>query len=265
MDGIHDMGGMDGFGRVQPEANEPAFHADWERRVFGIVNGVLALTGVNIDEFRHAIERIPPARYLSSSYYQRWLLAAETLLVERGILSREELKSLAQPEQVSVALPAVSPRGVPAQARLRPRFKTGDRVKVRSIHPPGHTRSPRYVRGKTGVVRRVHGIYVFPDTNAHRAGEKRQHVYLVEFSARELWGRDHRERVMIDLWEDYLERVERGSIVNRKRKFVPARQKRRAEKVSTALPPPGRSNRNRTRSRGRVVPKGTGLRKRRDQ
>src|SRR5215469_5895457 len=254
MDGIHDMGGMDGFGRVQPEANEPAFHADWERRVFGIVNGVLALTGVNIDEFRHAIERIPPARYLSSSYYQRWLLAAETLLVERGILSREELKSLAQPEQVSVALPAVSPRGVPAQARLRPRFKTGDRVKVRSIHPPGHTRSPRYVRGKTGVVRRVHGIYVFPDTNAHRAGEKRQHVYLVEFSAHELWGRDHRERVMIDLWEDYLEPVDRSNTTSGKRDSVAARRKVRGKKTRTALSPKVRGTRKQPSSR--VSPKG---------
>src|SRR5262249_55445790 len=153
------------------------FHADWERRVFAIVNRVLALTGANLDEFRHAIERIPPARYLTSSYYERWLLAVETLLVEHGIVTGEELKSLAQPERISVALPAVSPKGGAGKARLRARFKAGDRVKVRSLHPLGHTRSPRYARGKTGVVRRVHGIYVFPDTNAHRAGENRQHVY----------------------------------------------------------------------------------------
>ena len=258
MDGIHDMGGMDGFGRVQPEVNEPAFHADWERHVFAIVRGVLRLTGVSLDEFRHAIERIPPARYLTSSYYERWLLAAETLLVERGIVSGEELSSLAQPEHRCVALPAVSPKMVPAKARLRTRFKPGQRVKVRSMRPLGHTRAPRYVRGKTGVVRRVHGIYVFPDTNAHRAGEKRQHVYLVEFSARELWGRNDRERVMIDLWEDYLEPVERGNMVNGKRNSVPARQKLRAKKVRTALSPTGRSNRNQSRSKSRVSRKRPG-------
>src|SRR5215472_13757087 len=211
MNGVHDMGGMDGFGRVQPEVNEPVFHADWERRVLALVSSVLTLTGRNMDEFRHAIERIPPAHYLTSSYYERWLLAVETVLVERGIVSGDELRSLAQPEQISVAPPAVSPKAVTAKARLHARFKVGDLVKVRSIHPLGHTRSPRYVRGRTGVVRRVHGIYVFPDTNAHRAGEKRQHVYSVEFSARELWGRNGRERLMIDLWEDYLESVDRSN------------------------------------------------------
>jgi nitrile hydratase len=255
MNGVHDMGGMDGFGRVQPEVNEPAFHADWERRVFAIVNGVLTVLGVNIDEFRHAIERIPPARYLASSYYERWLLAAETLLVERGIITSEDLKSLAQPEQASVALTAVPPKAAPVKARLRARFKAGDRVKVRSIHPLGHTRSPRYVRGKTGVVRRDHGTYVFPDTNAHRAGENRQHVYSVEFSARELWGRNDRERLMIDLWEDYLEGVGPSDAVNRKRNSAAARRKRRAKTTRTALSPRGRGNRKQSRSRSRVSPK----------
>ena len=230
------MGGMEGFGRVQPELNEPTFHADWERRVLAIFSGVLTLNGRNMDEFRHAIERIPPVRYLTSSYYERWLLAAETLLVERAIITREELKSLAQPERISVALPAVSPKAVSAKARLRARFKVGDLIKARSIHPLGHTRSPHYVRGKTGVVRRVHGLYVFPDTNAHRVGENRQHVYLVEFSARELWGRNDRERVMIDLWEDYLEPVDRKNTARGKRNSAAARGKLRAKKTRTALP-----------------------------
>jgi nitrile hydratase beta subunit len=257
MDGIHDMGGMEGFGRVQPDVNEPPFHADWERRVFALVNGVLTLTGVNVDEFRHAIERIPPARYLTSSYYERWLLAAETLLVERGIVSGEELKSLAQPELMSVALPAVSPKLVAAKARLHARFKAGDRVRVRGIHPLGHTRSPRYVRGKTGVVRRLRGIYVLPDTNAHRAGEHRQHVYLVEFSARELWDRKDREGLMIDLWEDYLERVERSNTVSRKRNSVTARPKLRAKETRTAFSAKARSKRKLLRSRRPVSPKRT--------
>src|SRR5215469_6774006 len=98
MNGIHDMGGMDGFGAVAPEPNEPVFHADWERRVLGLVNTMMRSAGVNIDEFRHAIERIPPARYLASSYYERWLAAAETLLLEHGIVTHEELNSLPAPE-----------------------------------------------------------------------------------------------------------------------------------------------------------------------
>src|SRR5215831_3104750 len=139
MNGVHDMGGMDGFGRVQPEVNEPVFRADWERRVLALVVSVLTLTGRNMDEFRHAIERIPPARYLTSSYYERWLQAAETLLVERGLVTDAELKSLVEPQQSSVALPAVPPTALPANARIRARFKPGDRVRVRSLHPPGHT------------------------------------------------------------------------------------------------------------------------------
>ena len=258
MDGIHDMGGMEGFGRVQPELNEPTFHADWERRVVALVRGVLALTGVNLDEFRHAIERIPPARYLASSYYERWLLAAETLLAERGIVGGEELKSLAQPELISVVLPAVSPKAVPAKARLHARFKAGDRVRVRSIRSSGHTRSPRYVRGKTGVVRRLRGIYVLPDTHAHRAGENRQPVYLVEFSARELWGRNDRERLMIDLWEDYLERVESSNTVSRKRISVAAHRKLRVKKARTTLSAKTRSKRKLSPSRNPVSPKHRG-------
>lgn len=206
MNGIHDMGGMDGFGPVAPEPNEPVFHHDWERRVFVIANTVIRMIGGNVDELRHAIERIPPARYLDSSYYERWLQAAETLLLEHGLASRTELEALAQPERAAADLPAVQLAADAARPpRSRAKFKAGDRVRVRNINPAGHTRSPRYARGKTGVIRRDHGVYVFADTNAHHAGENRQHVYSVEFTARELWNRAARERVLIDLWEDYLE------------------------------------------------------------
>lgn len=254
MNGVHDMGGMDGFGRVQPEVNEPVFHADWERRVLALVSSVLTLTGRNMDEFRHAIERIPPARYLTSSYYERWLQAAETVLVERGLITDAELKSLVETQQSSDALPAVPPTAAPAHARLRARFKPGDRVRVRSLHPAGHTRSPRYVRGKTGVVRRDYGIYVFPDSNAHRAGENPQHVYSVEFGARELWDRNERERVMIDLWENYLERAESSNAAKRKRNFGSRTRQKRAKKGSVRIPT-GRGNRKQSRSRGRMSPK----------
>jgi nitrile hydratase beta subunit len=230
MNGIHDMGGMDGFGAVRPERNEPVFHHEWEKRVFVIANSVIRMLRGNVDEFRHAIERIPPARYLDSTYYERWLQAAETLLLEHGLVSREELASLAEPERAAVHVPAAGlPARVARNPRPRAKFRPGDRVRVRNINPTGHTRSPRYARGKSGVVRGDHGVYVFPDTNAHHAGENRQHVYSVEFSARELWGKPARERVLIDLWEDYLEPAEAKPARPKRstaRAAKPARRKR---------------------------------------
>jgi nitrile hydratase len=217
MNGIHDMGGMDGFGAVVREQNEPVFHADWERRMYALGASLgMGATQINIDEFRHAIERIPPGQYLASSYYERWLSAAETLLVERGVITREELlaKHDDSPESVR-ALVATGVRAVgPAPIKEKPgakppraRFAKGDRVRARNFNPAGHTRLPRYVRGKRGVIARDWGVFVFPDTNAHHAGTKPQYCYSVQFEARELWGKSaqSRERVLVDLWEDYLE------------------------------------------------------------
>ena len=216
MNGVHDMGGMDGFGPVVREQNEPVFHADWERRMYALGAGLGIGTRINIDEFRHAIERIPPGQYLASSYYERWLSAAETLLVERGVVTREELlaKHEGSPETVR-ALVATGVRAVgPAPIKEKPgakppwvRFATGDRVRARNLNPTGHTRLPRYVRGKRGVIERDWGVFVFPDTNAHHAGTKPQHCYSVGFAARELWGKsaNSRDHVLVDLWDDYLE------------------------------------------------------------
>ncbi len=212
MNGIHDMGGMDGFGAVVREANEPVFHAEWERRLVGLNLGLMR-SGINIDEFRHAIERIPPARYLASSYYERWLLALETLLVEHGLIGRDELAARlgVAPTDIAVAAPAARIEGKAKEARprSRARFRVGDRVRARNLNPAGHTRTPRYAHGRLGVVRRDWGVFTFPDTNAHHAGMHPQHVYSVEFTARELWGKPAaaRERVLIDLWEDYLEPI----------------------------------------------------------
>jgi nitrile hydratase beta subunit len=216
MNGVHDMGGMDGFGPVVREQNEPVFHANWERLVYAIVGAGMRAAQINIDEFRHAVERIPPGQYLASSYYERWLSAAETLLIERGVVTREQLlaKHDGSPESVralvATGVRAIGPAPIEEKPGAKPpraRFAKGDLVRARNLNPTGHTRLPRYVRGKRGVIARDWGVFVFPDTNAHHAGTKPQHCYSVRFEARELWGKSaqSRERVLVDLWEDYLE------------------------------------------------------------
>jgi nitrile hydratase beta subunit len=238
MNGIHDMGGMDGFGPVVREAKEPVFHADWERRVFALVNVAMNVARVNVDEFRHAIERIPPGQYLTSSYYERWLAAVETLLVERRIITRDELiaKHDGSAEivraQIATGMRTVGPDPIeekPGAKSPRARFARGDRVRARNFNTSGHTRLPRYVRGKHGVIARDWGVFVFPDTNAHHAGTKPQHCYSVGFDARELWGKSasSRERVLVDLWEDYLEPIDADSKPRRRRRVTAKRATRR--------------------------------------
>jgi nitrile hydratase subunit beta len=216
MNGVHDMGGMTCFGPVVREKDEPLFHAPWERRVF-------AMTMLNmgrletLDGFRHAVERMDPAHYLESSYYEHWLTAFEVLALEKGMLTQEELASgLAsttkmsdQPPLPPEAVPVVVSHGAPCSrktGRQKPRFNVGDRVTTKNLHPSGHTRLPRYVRGKQGEIYIVHGTFVYPDTNAHSQGEKPQPLYCVRFDARELWGPNaaRRDHLYIDLWEDYL-------------------------------------------------------------
>jgi nitrile hydratase subunit beta len=220
MNGVHDLGGMHGFGPVAREEHEPVFHADWEKRVFAMMNAVLGRRIANIDAVRHAIERMPPARYLSVSYYEKWLYAIENVVVENGLATRDELANghASSPAPVRSTGP-LSGDGDddsfdPAAVRLRfdksirPRFKVGDRVVTRNINPQGHTRLPRYARGKRGVVRYDHGVFTFPDTRAHGLGDKPQHLYTVDFQGKELWGKDREGRtaVYLDCWEDYLER-----------------------------------------------------------
>lgn len=232
MNSVHDMGGMDGLGAVGIEPNEPVFHSEWEKRMFAIA---MTLTGhprglnVSVDEFRHAIERIPAPRYLDSSYYEHWLDAVLTLLAEHGVVGREELAARGT-DPIEPALPAnYIDAKVPSAKRVRPRFRKGDRVVAKNINPIGHTRLPRYVRGKRGVIHRDWGVYVFADTNAHHAGDHSQHVYSVIFDARELWGKDasRRDKLHIDLWEDYLEADSPAKKVARKSPSRPLRRNKK--------------------------------------
>jgi nitrile hydratase len=223
VNGVHDMGGMHGFGPVGREEHEPAFHTEWERRAFALTLAMGAWKRWTLDMSRFARERMPPVEYLRASYYERWLWGLEALLLERGFLTPGELArvraGIAADRGARAPLQegALTVDAVPRLLRNRraarrddlvpPRFKAGDRVEARNLNPVGHTRLPRYVRGRCGVVARDHGVFVFPDTNALDQGETPQHVYSVRFEARELWGPDGclRDAVYVDLWDDYLD------------------------------------------------------------
>jgi nitrile hydratase len=196
MNGIHDMGGMHGFGRVEVEVNEPVFHAPWQGRVLGMVFQFVGGGWSNVDAFRHAIERVDPVSYLSVGYYGRWIRALERLVAETGATT-----GTATPSAASAGI------GVIRTIETGPRFAVGQAVRARNLQPAGHTRLPRYVRGKRGTIHRIHPACVFPDTHAHGEGEKPQHVYSVRFSGRELWGADAEPATAlhIDLFDDYLE------------------------------------------------------------
>jgi nitrile hydratase len=221
MDGIHDLGGMHGFGKIEREENEPPFHAPWEGAVVAIFLAARGSGLINVDEFRHAIERMDPARYLTASHWERWLDGIVRLLNEKGLVERAELDVRAalfqgQPDAARPVSPSsrkiTVPERRPPETSLRestatPRFKVGDPVVTGVDHRPGHTRLPRYVRGRRGVVAARRGIHVFPDANAHGLGEQPQPVYSVRFTAAELWGSaaEPNEVVHIDLWESYLQ------------------------------------------------------------
>jgi nitrile hydratase len=217
MDGAHDMGGVAGFGPVRPEPNEPVFHAEWERRAFAVTLAMAKPGGWNIDMSRFAREDRPPADYLSRSYYQIWLVGLERLMLERDLLRPGEIEAgrvLQQPAPISGPLAAADVnamlrRGGPTERETTTsaRFKAGDRVRMKDIHPATHTRLPQYVRGHVGVVELLHGCHVFPDTNAMGQGEHPHWLYTVTFDSKDLWPdvADQRSRVSVDAWEPYLE------------------------------------------------------------
>jgi nitrile hydratase subunit beta len=221
MNGAHDLGGMHGFGPVDIEPDEPVFHHAWERRAFAITLAAGFLGQWNIDQSRFAREQMPPAEYLATTYYEHWMFGLEKLLHDRKLVDRAEIDARERDPASSVTPVAggrvLAARDVEKALRtsrtskadedVPPRYKVDDRVVTRTINPLGHTRLPRYARGKSGVVALDHGVWVFPDTAGNGLGRKPQHCYSVRFEARELWGdaASARDAVYIDLWDDHLE------------------------------------------------------------
>lgn len=220
MDGIHDLGGKQGFGEVHVEPDEPAFHERWEAGVFTMSGaGRLAGAWTNTDRFRHSIERIDPVAYLTHGYYGRWLGGIETLLVEAGIVDRAEITARAiaagaGADDLIASRPAASPapigepppvEGARRETNASPGFSIGDLVRTRATGTMGHTRLPAYARGRNGTVIACHGAWVYPDSNAHGRGEQPQHLYTVRFAGSELWSDgDSRVNVSLDLFEPYM-------------------------------------------------------------
>ena len=203
-DWVHDLGGAAGFGAVVIEPDEPVFHSDWERRVFGVTATLMLQRRWNGSEFRHAIERMEPDWYLDSSYYEHWLAALSTLLAEKGVVERDELEE----RNVPLSRPAdpAAAEHPPPPGRPEP-FAVGARVRVRELDPPGHTRCPAYIRGRVGTVLRRDGDHAVPDVEAHSDERPAEPTYSVCFAAGELWGEDAERgaSVCVDLWHRYLE------------------------------------------------------------
>ena len=224
MNGAADLGGMMGFGPVVPEPEDERFHAEWERRIFALVLAMGAAGRWSIDAGRFARESLPPSVYLNSSYYAIWTLGLERLLVAAALVGADELADgrahrpgadvhAWTPDEAKAAFAAGAPYTRPAPGPAR--FAVGDTVRTRVLHPTGHTRLPRYARGKVGTIERLHGAHVFPDSNAHGEGERPEWLYTVRFSGRELWGdaADPTLTVDIDAWQTYLEPLARAGDV----------------------------------------------------
>ena len=217
MNGIHDMGGMDGMGPVEPEENAPVFHETWEGRVYGLVRALGRWgRGRNWGSFRYALETLPPADYLRMPYYERWFTVYVNRLLSSGLVTEAELDSgyadadTPAPELLPATQAEAESLGSGLlDVEVNARFNVNDSVRGRNMHPLGHTRMPRYTRGRRGVVIRDNGIYALQDTDeqGHRLGNTPQHVYTVRFGAQELWGEraSARDSVYVEMWEEYLE------------------------------------------------------------
>jgi nitrile hydratase len=210
------MGGQHGLGAIVPEAEDSPFHAGWEARTHALV--IASPTRGNIDAGRHQREKIPGATYLAMTYYERWFEGLCQMLLAGGFVAPAELATAIADPAAPKASPRLNSAEVPAalaragsylrSGPAQPVFAVGDDVRARNLNPVGHTRLPRYARGRVGVVTHCHGAHVFPDRHAHGGGEDPQQLYTVRFTARELWGPDAspKDTVSLDLWEPYLER-----------------------------------------------------------
>lgn len=222
MNGVHDIGGMHGFGPVQVEKDEPVFHEAWEGRVWGMISQVRALPGKPVRSMRPLIERMAPDRYLTASYYEKFLHAAEAIAMEKGVVTRDELdqrtEALRQhpetpvprredPETLERMLALRKRQNHPEPDGPPARFQAGDPVMVRNLNPRGHTRLPRYIRGKRGTVVRVNGWYALQDEETEGLGPNPQTVYTVRFDGREVWGPNAEPNlsVCVEMWEGYLD------------------------------------------------------------
>ena len=216
MNGIHDMGGMECFGPINPDPDEPLFHAEWEKRVLALTVCMGATGEWNLDQGRFARESLPPVDYLSIGYYRIWLTALEHMLTSRNLVLPEELKTGVATEPAKSVKRVVSGThiekilltGAPVE---RPTSRTalfseGDFVRIDNQHTSMHTRLPGYIKGHTGVIHKVHGCHVFPDDNAKGVGENPQWLYNIRFEASELWGKARSQAgcVHVDCWESYL-------------------------------------------------------------
>ena len=221
MSRVHDMGGRFGDGAVNA-SDDATFAQDWHARALALTLAAGALGQWNIDISRHARERLSPKDYTRFSYYEKWMGGLAELLVEAGVVTREELQSgkadgispLADrkllAEKVAAALAAGGPADRPSD--IAPAFKCGDKVRLRAragntLVNGGHTRLPAYAAGTVGEVVIYHGTHILPDASAHGLGEAPEPLYAVAIKATELW--EHPENpndeVILDLWQSYLE------------------------------------------------------------
>jgi len=214
MDGAHDMGGMHGFGPVPYVENDPSFHYQWERRVFGLRQGSRQPKWMNLDRRRFDVELMPPALYLSYSYFERWLYALSVTLLDGGLVTLDEVMTgkaapgaeVRSDAPVADKVDPYAPLEYQRDVDTAPVFKTGDYVHTANSHPSGHIRLPRYARDKPGRIHLYHGAHVLPDTNASGQGECPTHLYTVSFNARNLWGSaaGAKDKVFLDIWECHL-------------------------------------------------------------
>jgi nitrile hydratase len=216
MDGVHDLGGREGFGPIVDRADDKPFHADWEMRAFGMKQASAAAKSWTIDWFRHSRELIDPVDYLTRPYFDQWLTTLAAQMIDEGYLTLDEIKTGAASFAAKPSVPSQSPEAARAYVRTArkftvgvntpPRFALGASVRCRLDGSPGHTRLPGYVRGRAGVIHAYHGGHIFADASA-RGEERGEHLYTLSFASADLWpeAKGSRDRVFVDLWESYLE------------------------------------------------------------